>query len=302
MYTDTFGFVGSTECVRFEGGVIEPLETHASAAHEVSGAANPDGFLYPPVIATHRSVGRLTDERWEEVPQSRRGASLQSLPASHRLSLDIANGPAEAQRRGAAGFLIHLFGFLHGVRCQFYDWFIDGRAQVKPDSDHWPPSARQVANVLTTAYREWTTWTPRRKQVVTNALFLHGRASACEFVWERFQNQYMVFDAACSLVELPSRARGRVPHRDRIAALCEFFSIDTTGANLQAIVDLRNNLLHEALWCDGMPGDAGSDLAWNSYLDLRAISIRVVLGALGVRGEYVSSSFAHRCTSAFKID
>jgi len=91
--------------------------------------------------------------------------------------LTLYQGPVgvEAARYTDAGFLMHALGFLHGMRCQFYDWWIDGRYFPATDTDYVTPRIELVAQAITRMYRQWRSWGPKPQLTTINALFLHSR-------------------------------------------------------------------------------------------------------------------------------
>lgn len=294
-----FGLVPTRCNVTFRGGAI--LQVPAAHEHidEFKDRAHPDGHVYPPIIETRSQKGL---ESWELVPNSRRGALVQALPVTHRLIIDEEHGSGQDLRLGVAGMLMHLVGALHGVRVQFDEWYVDGRVSTRRESDHYPPSEERIGDACTAALSAWRTWQEHPQRLVVNALYLHGRASSIEFLWERFVNQYLVADAAFKLVSL-TQPRWHAPrrHADRLKALCELFGIPTDGSPLEDIVRVRNDLFHEAMWAGGMPGMTDSQDQWNAWLALHGLCLRLIYGAIGLRGRYLASSWWSRQTHFYDL-
>lgn len=292
-----FGYLPIDVACEFDGGRIMSGTRYADSLTLVQRSAHPDGHLYPPIVET-RSRGVAGD--WEPVPRSRRGALMQSLPPTHILVIDDPS--LGDPRLGEAALLLHLLAAMCGRRLQFAEWFVDGRVSIRGQADHYPPHARQLAPALGAALAQWRRWPLRPRQLAVNALYLHGRAMSLEFVWDQFVNQYLVADAAFRLVQ--QTTPGWSPsggHRGRLGALCSLFGVPTEGSPLQTIVDARNELFHEAQWAGGMPGMADSDELWNACLSLQGLCLRILYGAFGLRGGYLSGSWWDRQMSHWDL-
>jgi hypothetical protein len=134
-----------------------------------------------------------------------------------------------------------------------------------------------------------------------------NRAPAYEWDWEHFIIEYFVFDACWkSAVELklvPEKdGRGnRITHRERINWLCAKFNLQHKTDIIREIVNLRNDLFHEALWDRGQPGTASTSGSFFSPLHLRRFNQRLVLALLGYENDYMRSSWWTMGISTFGI-
>ena len=197
----------------------------------------------------------------------------------------------EAARYADAGFPVHLLGFLCGMRCQFYDWWIDGRYWPAIDTDHAAPRVEVLAQVIGRMYDRWRTFGAQQRLVAINALFLQSRTRVYENEWELYQAEYQIFDAVFAV----ARDTGQVPnpptHGDRIRAMCDHYGIPWEKDKAAFLVQLRNNLIHEALWDGRMPGEARSPESLRASWCLHKLSRRAMLSVLGITGPYVQSAW-----------
>jgi hypothetical protein len=256
-----------------------------------------DGYVYPPQ-QTQVSVGPKGEEL--PVPNSERPALLHRLPATHTISLD-GDMPQGAARYGLAGFVVHLLGFLCGFRCQFFDWWFEGRLPTKSLMDHHDPSARELSAIVSTAVPVWAVLPDRQRLVAINVLYLHSRAATIELEWERFLNQYLAFDGAFSLARGLGHVGSKVRHNEKISALAGQYGLCRNQELEAKIVALRNDLIHEALWDGRMPGDARSQESYYAYHWLTGITKRAILAALGCQGEYTVSSWFDMLTHFLNV-
>ncbi len=301
LYEDSFGYVPIAEPIRFSLGAAEPLPVIQEAIASVTSRANRDGYLYPPLVHTRRVD--LHSQETEVVPTSERPALLHRLPATHSLQLTADFETPDDARRGAAGFIIHFLGFVHGFRCQFHDWWMDGRVAIKPEIDHTQPSPTEVGALLDAALKRWRGFSPRQKTVAINILFLHSRAPLYEWDWERFQAEYQILDAVFALARDTGKGGQvkEVSHAGRIEWLCKEFGIPMDLHLIKQMVGLRNELIHEVLWDGRMPGDATSDVAFRAASWLHDLSKRAMLAALGLGGPYIESSWWSRGVVYFGV-
>ncbi len=287
-YQDVFGYLPLDHSFLLSFASVTPLAELSNAVAWVEKYANKDGYLYPDIVHTRRSYdGGST---FEKVPKSERPGLLHQLPATHKLELLGHPDDQEAARYGLAGFLMHMLAFLYGYRCHFHDWWLDGRAPLKSTCDYHEPRLDDAIYCLETAAAAWSGWPDRQKTVALNSLFLKTRTYVYELEWERFQAEYQVFDALYAL----GRDLGyvaKVPHEERIPAVCRTYGIPIDQGRVDTIVRLRNDLLHEALWDKRMPGEARSQEAFYSSIWLDQLSRRVALAVVGVDGQYVRSAW-----------
>jgi len=82
---------------------------------------------------------------------------------------------------------------------------------------------------------------------------MHGKAKSCEWEWDEFLYQYMVFDAIYRFYVMLGNEKIQGGHKKRLEGLCKHFNIKYEPVCITQIYDLRNDLFHEALWCGGTP-------------------------------------------------
>jgi hypothetical protein len=284
LYTDEFGYMPVEERIEWPGGSIEPAPSFAEAVSWVQQEANRDGYLYPPLVHTRTLA---LDGSSSKVPNSDRPALLHRLPPTHLLTLD-AEGDEQSLRRGLAGFVVHFAGCLYGHRCQFSDWWVDGRVPLRPQTDHVSIRPNEAVLCLTRAVETWMTLSDHERIVAINALFLHGRSACYEWDWERFQAEYQVLDASFSLAKRRLGTK-RIPHKERIRMLCAEFGLRMDEERVGKMVEIRNELIHEALWGGASPLEAqGEPLA---PLWLHNFNSRLLLAILGIRAQYIGSAW-----------
>ena len=252
--SELFGFLKHPDTIEFDGGSIEPTNSFRDRLKYIEKNENRDGYIYPPQVtsltrAIDFEIGQLGES--QAVPNSTRPSPVFSLPASHILHID---NPLEREhiRSEDAGLLIHLLGFIFGTRLQFSDWRFDGKVPTKYKNYLFYSQGVQ-GHFISHAYNRWKTLNPKQRKYYINILYMHGKAKSCEWEWDEFLYQYMVFDAIYKLyVSLGNEEIGG--HSNRIKGLCEYFNIRYEPELITRICTIRNDLFHEALWCSGTPG------------------------------------------------
>ena len=266
---ESFGFLPLNRNIEFDDGVVTPLPRLASLIEDVKEATNRDGFLYP--------------EFPEELPVNARPAFLHKLNDSHLLRLNVP--PLHSDfRQGDGAFLMYFVGYMSGYRLQFGGGWFDGRL---PMTGRWWSllPVEKERPILSEAYQTWRTW-PQPTQVrFTNLLYMHIRSAIYEWDWERFAIGYMVLDG-CYRVARDVHGLKAGGHENRLNALLNLFEMSSDPGLVKQIVDLRNDLVHEALWDKGQPG-IGTRRGFEQAHNLWRINDRL-LGALsGYRGAYL---------------
>ena len=274
-YKDKFGYLPYGFEVNFSRGRIIPRPHFDKAVQLMRRRTHTNQYVYPP----------------RKAKSTPRAASLHHLPSTHTLELDGRFPNQEQVRYGDGGFVIHFLGFLYGHRCQFYDWWVDGRVLIPDEIDHRPPSPKQAEEIISHALRTWRDFQNRQRFVAINALFLHTRTQMYEFEWERFSNNYQIFDAVYALARdtgVLSRSR-LTRHEDRIGRICDQFEIPMDSERVKRLVKLRNDLLHEAIWDERMPGESRSEFSFQASHWLHRLTKRAMLAVLGLRGPYIKT-------------
>ena len=132
-------------------------------------------------------------------------------------------------------------------------------------------------------------------------MFLHNREAGYNWDWERLQTEYQVVDAFYAVARSRFKLTYRQKHGKRIEILCKQFGLYWPADLVDRIVDLRNNLIHEALWGGQMPGTAPDEETFYAPIWLRRFNKRLGLAILGFENDYVSSRWNTLGTFAFRI-
>jgi hypothetical protein len=294
-YRDEFGFIPIELEIEFGAGRVSTAPTFQNAIETVRAESH-NGF-YEPIAVTWT---RGPDREWEPVPGSEQPAFLFRVPATHSLLLHERGTDREEARRGNAAFIIHFLGFLHGFRAQFSDWRFDGRLPLgeKPDTILY---GRDLPYFIDTAHNTWLDLPPRQQMLTTNALYMHSRAPTYRWAWERFVAEYQVVDSIFAVLDKTAQPRPKVTqHKERIAFLCQQFGLRRNTEWEARFVKLRNELFHEALWDNAAPQSDGSTDAAVAPHRLHALTRRTLLALLGIRADYIHSSWFDRQRHLFR--
>jgi hypothetical protein len=273
---ELFGFLKYQKIIEFDGGKIEPVKDYSKQVMTIEKYTNIDGFIYPPITQLFK------DET--PVQNSKKPSPVFKLPASHVLS--IKNPVGENIKYEDGGFLVHLVGFLFGVRLQFADWRFDGKVPIISKS-HFVFSNDVASDFITHSYKTWISWNLDQRKRYINILYMHGKSKSCEWEWDEFIYQYLVFDALYRLhVELTGRkiAGG---HGARLQGLCEYYGVNYNIDIIKKIYLLRNDLFHEALWEGNIPGlHKKSQLSHLMPRCLASLNSKLIVRIIGYKNNY----------------
>lgn len=270
------------QVLEFEGGRVSPVKGAERAIATLANRAT-EGYVYPPMCSTWVFDPRSKEPK-DRIAGTERPALLWKLDPTHELTLDRCKGQGGA-RREDAGFILHLLGYLYGTRLQFEEWWVDGRIPFRSTHNVFF-TLQTAADFLGSCYDTWRSWDESHQTKATNLLYMHGRAACYEWDWERFAIEYMVTDACWNLASALHHLKG-VAHDCRISTLCAKFGIQVDASRIEQIVDLRNDLFHEALWATGQPSMQVCGDALKAADDLRRLNQRIIPALLGYRTPYV---------------
>jgi len=287
-YVDKFGPLPLPLAVQHECCRVEPLPDFNETLKALKNAQHRNGFLYPPSSQQY-AVDPITGKIQKPIPKTQRPMLLFKLPPTHQIVISGQSDDVQTIRKGMAGFVIHLLAYLTGVRVQFHDWWFSGRIPIRPS----PPgyvSSSVAQHFFEVALEEWKSWSLQIRRIFTNALFIHTWVPSYEWEWERFMVEYMVTDALWK-VSSQLRNLGPCSHSERIIKLCEEYNLYRDDARVQAVVGLRNDLFHEALWNGNTPGFGSSASAFQAVYDLRRLNDRLIPAILRYSTNFVSTNW-----------
>lgn len=284
---DMFGFLPVKLNMSFDGFKIEPLADYNERLKYVNKETHRDGFMYPPTTRQWKAHPE-TLKLIKRIPRTKRPAHLYQVIPSHQITLE-SECEIDELRRGSTGFLIHLLGYLYGVRLQFHDWWFDGRIPIERQHNITVTEALSH-DFISRCYITWNNWNNDQQKLITNILLMHNRAISYEWDWERFIIEYMVFDGCFKLYCMTKSINDKMAHGDRINYLCNEFGIPTNSDLVKDLVQLRNQLLHETLWDNSQPGTASGKGLYEVY-NLRRLNQRIIPALLNYRNDYVNSGW-----------
>jgi hypothetical protein len=282
---DNFGFLPVK--LKFDSAdyAIYPVDNFDELEKDVKKYVNKDGFIYPPQIYSAK-LDPVTLQEISKIPNSERPAHLFRMPASHNIEVkrdDPRN--KEDMRRTSFSFIMHILGYVYGMRLQFCDWWFDGRIAFE-GQHNITVSEEKLRKFLEYSLNSFKDWEDSNKSFFINILYMHNRSPSYEWDWERFAIEYMVFDACWKFSQLP-----KVPHAKRIERICERYSLHYDETEVGRIVGLRNDLFHEALWSNNQPGTAAESQDFMASYNLRRLNHRIIPALLGYVSSYVKSNW-----------
>jgi hypothetical protein len=288
---DYFGFLPINKTIEWNYGSATPTHDFDRMILNIKEHVNADGYIYPPSIAEYIAESpESTKDSWTEIQKTSRPALLHKLPISHQIKLTYGeNNSKEEFRNNDGAFLMQFIGFLFGYRLQFRDWWHDGRIFMK--GRRWSilkPGTE--SKFISKAYETWLAWKRTEQTRFTNILFMHNRSDHYEWDWEKFNINYMVFDACYKMFEEIQGSK-KFRHRERFDGLLEFYNIQFIRDHVDQIISLRNNLFHETIWDGGQPC-SGKNNGWVQADNLKRINDRAILAIAGCRTSYINSNWA----------
>jgi hypothetical protein len=242
-------------------------------------------WFYPPLSAAYEPD--LQAERRPMVP-----AGQYSLPATHRVQVDDADGAAFAE------LLIAVLGLLDGMRLVPAGWAHFYRTALEPHLlTDLVVRPREIERVFDTVLVFWRTHLdPEIRKWLFGAIHWLLFSQLYEHEFERFGGQYTVLDTCFRLHCSIHGVRSPTPrHSERPSFLATEYGIPTpswarTGADGSCpLSKLRNEFFHEGRYCGEPIGFAHSSEYPMLTLELSYLNTRVIMGILEVECGYVHS-------------
>lgn len=273
-----FGFLKQHYSLAGTSIEVHPLDDLDTVVKEMLAApfAGPTSF-HPPLVRS--STDRITrpTERFE-------------LPETHRLvTLGRANDPEFGE------FLILILGFVLGLRLTIKG---TGHLQATPHEVgtlvSFRPTRREVGKVLEHATLFWDNHPPEMRKLLFGAVHYFLIAQGYGHQHERFAWMYTVMDNLHRVAwHTNATYQGAIQlkgqHSERPKALSSVFGsplpasfIDPSGRanNVDRLVLVRNELIHEARWAGEPLGYAVSGEGHDLFMEMTFFCSQIILGLL----------------------
>ena len=285
-----FGFLDYPKEIDFGIGKIIPLDDFEEIRNNFKSSCI-DGFYFPP--SNKVETKPFTDEVIKKVPNSEKPAFLHNLPASHIIHTDNSTDHINLKKHDL-GFIILLVSFLFGTRLQFSDWWVDrkikinffDKEQILYTVNNFSIKGPIIEEFVGLAYRTWKNWNKKEQEGFLGILTMHSRFYSYDWDWEQFSVEYMVFDGLYKLCF----NKNNDPHKERINKMINTFNLKPNIDEVKKIYNLRNNLIHEAIWDEtsvGYPKPESTSIY--QTLNLKRINERLIFNILGYNNEFVKS-------------
>lgn len=223
-------------------------------------------------------------------------------PASHSISTRNDNSNIDANF-----FLMHLLAYFFGTRLQVSEWWFDTRVPKTGQTHHIRFNHATLEDFVSHSFNSWRNWDDKKRKYITNLLYMHSRAPCYEYDWESFTIEYMVIDGLFAFTK--NFKKTNIKHGKRMTDMAGEFGIplgltDKAKIHMDQIINLRNDLLHEALWDKGSPCNPASDSAFYKRIFLRNFVHRVIPAIFAYKTSYIETEwwniFAHKFEKAQK--
>ena len=209
---------------------------------------------------------------------------------------------------GTANFLIWCLGFFYGMRLTTLERGFVDTTPIKTGNlvDFVLMQERQLGDILLFLAQKFCNDSDQKNLLVSaiNALFLSQ--SPLNYQFESFQFIYMAIDAIFCLVKkqtdeavLKSQFHKKefIPHTERLDRLCSKFNIKADLKFTKSVVNIRNDLMHQAMVTDSPMGySIFPQNHGNMQLKLKNLVCRLIIGSMGLMlkgSEYFSGIDDH---------
>ena len=278
-----FGFLPESTSANFDGWRIEPLDNFEGTLEEWNQLSDPQGWVLPRIIEQVRGK-RISegDEVKEVVPNTRRSAKLWRIPPSHSLIYEGKEPPAqEPTKPGVPYFIVQCLGAIKGCELQLSNWWVSGKKRLRPLGFLHPVDGA-LNHCLSMAYAWYDAQDDHSKKVISSSLFIHSHSESYEFTWERFLWQHTAFEGCFHLAKKVHgmKAGGR---KNRFQVFADHFGLQSDPDRFKMFSHIRNELVHEGMWGNQVPGFGGEGQPWNQTIYLSNFITLALLAVMNVK-------------------
>ena len=275
-----FGFLSEPTSANFGAWRIEPLDDFGRTLEEWNQLSDPQGWVLPPIIeqVKVKRISKGVDVE-DIVPNTRRSADSWRVPPSHSLIFEGGEPPAQDPTKpGEPYFIVQCLGAIRGCELQLSNWWVSGKKRLRPQS-FLLPVGDALNHCLSMAYAWYDKQDDHCRRVVSSSLFIHSHSESYEFDWERFLWQYTAFEGCFHLAKKVHRMKG-VGNRFQVFA--DYFCLQSEPEQFKLFSRIRNELVHEAMWGNQVPGFGGDGQPWNQTIYLSNFTTLSLLAVMGV--------------------
>ncbi|MGI9534556.1 MAG: hypothetical protein ACR2NW_06365 [Thermodesulfobacteriota bacterium] len=298
---DYFGFLPIEKNIVFHGGMIEVVNNFHNLNNSIKNKLNIDNFIYLPTlvsepVAINRN-GFIKSNGKNNIPEIKKKDFIQRLPYSHKIWLEEKPETGSLREYDRA-LLMHLTGYIHGYRLQFYDWFFDGRIMMSSFHDIII-SDNRISEFFSHSFKKWKKWNNEIQRKFINILHMLCRAESYLWVWEKFLIYYMITDALYLISKRLYLDKSTDRH-ERIKDMCSHYGLKYYEPEVEKIICLRNDLVCESLWDGTQPCTGGSQESYKAVESLKRICLRLIPAVLNYDIDYISTDWRPYGTYVFE--
>ena len=131
------------------------------------------------------------------------------------------------------------------------------------------------------AYAWYDAQDDHSRKVISSSLFIHSHSESYEFTWERFLWQHAAFEGCFHLAK---KVHGmRAGHRrNRFEVFADHFDLQSDPDQFRMFSHIRNELVHEVMWGNQVPGFGGEGQPWNQTIYLSHFTTLALLAVMNV--------------------
>lgn len=271
-----FGFFPENRSCEFDGGKITPIPEFESAlATIIANCHQENGFLFTPTYV------RQGDEK---------SPSYSPLHfkffSTHEISMSRLPENKWSIKESPAFFVLQVAGYVAGYRLMPESFGFDLRVPLRPTINTHKRDS-DFSTAINLALNNWRGWTQDKRVAISNLLFLFSRNPSYIWTFEQFDYEYKIIDSCWKLCELPWSK-----HRERLRKLLDHLEIGSllTDEEIEEVVDLRNDLIHELSWGQDLIAGRIEErhVTWTNKL--HRLNHRILGRMLGFEGEYFRSN------------
>lgn len=244
--TNYFGFLPKKCDIEFKYGKIATLENLEKLIADIRTVSHEsNGFFY--AQAHYTETRSITDPNAQVIKSPSYSPNIFTFYTTHSISLHGTNGDFFDLKNNPYFFTLQIIGYVTGYRVMpNAEWF-DLKVPSRPTINTYV-SNKDFINSLNVSITNWHIFNEEKRVTLANLLYIFNRNPSYGWDFERFAFEYQIIDTCFMLLKPTLNLKKNINHSERLSIILNHFEISFDKSDVDNIVDIRNNLVHELKW------------------------------------------------------
>lgn len=283
-----FGYLPKKCDLEFEYGKISTLENPEKLISNIKTICHEsNGFFH---VQTHQSEKKSTTNPYEPVIKSPPfSPNLFNFYQTHSISLPDVNDHVFDLKSNYSFFTLQVIGYITGYRVMPNASWFDLKIPSRPTINTYVGD-KYFINSLNISINNWLLSSEEKKVSLSNLLYIFNRNPCYLWDFERFTFDYQIIDTCFKLLKPSLNLKKNVRHHERLNIILNHFEISFDQSDVDNIVVLRNDLVHELKWGKELFAGETDENRFRLTYYLHRLNHRILGRMMGLTGKYFKTN------------